>query len=223
MRHYGPLEPSEITEVNSIRCTSLARTVVDVARTCSLETAVACADAAMRRVAVSDGDEFAYDQEAAESLRREMREVIGRMPRARGIRIARWVVEFADGRAQSVGESVSRLRFVQLGFRVPGLQVRIDGPGGVSYFVDIDAEYWWVEFDGNGKYLDPQLRGGRSADQVVVAEKKREDWIRAVSGRMTVHLADEHIATVEDCARRLAVYGISPPRRRPSPDPGPPH
>jgi hypothetical protein len=222
MRHYGPLDAGEITEVNGIRCTSLARTVVDVARTCSLATAVACADAALRRVAVSDDDPFAYDQDAAENLRREMTEVISRMPRARGIRTARWVVDFADGRAQSVGESVTRLRFVQLGFRVAGLQARVDGPGGASYFVDIDAEHWWAEFDGNGKYLDPELRGGLSADQVVVAEKKREDWIRAVSGRMTVHLGDEHIGTPDDCARRLGEYGISIPRHRPSPDPGPP-
>lgn len=222
MRHYGPLEPSDITSVNGIRCTSLARTVVDVARTCKLETAVACADAALRQVAVTGSDPFAYDANAAERLRREMKEVMSRMPRASGIRIARWVVDFADGRAQSVGESVSRLRLVQLGFRVPRLQVRIDGPEGRFYVVDIDAEHWWVEFDGNDKYLDPRLREGRSADQVVVAEKKREDWIRAVSGRMTVHLGDEHIATPEECARRLAEYGISLPGHRRWPEPGPP-
>jgi len=222
MRHYGPLEDFEIAEVNGIRCTSLARTVVDVARTCDLETAVACADAALRQVAVNDDDPFDYCEDAAEDLRREMRAVIDRMPRSRGIRVARWVVEFADGRAQSIGESVTRLRFVQLGFRVPRVQVRIDGPNGAFYVVDLDAEYWWVEFDGSSKYLDPQLRSGLSAGEVVVAEKKREDWIRAVSGRMVVRLGDEHIVTLDACAQRLAEYGIVPPRHRPSPDPGPP-
>ncbi|UUT35193.1 hypothetical protein [Microbacterium elymi] len=47
VRHFGPLEASEIVEVDGIRCTSLARTVVDVARTCSTEVAVAAADAAL--------------------------------------------------------------------------------------------------------------------------------------------------------------------------------
>jgi len=222
-RHVGPLDPSEITEIGGIRCTSLARTVVDVARTGRLETAVSCADAALRRVAVTDvNDQWAYDEDAADLLRREMHAVLDRMPRARGARRARWVIDFADGRAQLPGESVSRLRLVQIGFRVPDVQVRIDGPGDSFYVVDIDAERWWVEFDGNGKYLDTDMRNGASIEQVILAEKKREDWIRARTDRMTVHLADEHIKTVDSCTRRLAEYGIQPPQWRPSPDPGPP-
>lgn len=36
-----------------------------------------------------------------------------------------------------------------------------------------------IEFDGEVKYRDPQLRGGRSAEDVVIAEKYREDRLRA--------------------------------------------
>ncbi|MEQ6897344.1 hypothetical protein [Microbacterium sp. KR10-403] len=104
----------------------------------------------------------------------------------------------------------------------PDLQVRIDGPDDAFYVVDIDAEQWRAEFDGNGKYLDSDLRNGALIEQVILAEKKREDWIRARTDRVTVHLADEHVRTVDACVRRLAEYGIPPPRRRPSPDPGPP-
>ncbi len=221
-RHVGPLDAREIVEIGGIRCTSLARTVVDVARSCDLETAVACADAALRSVAVHQDDPWTYDGDAAERLRREMHVVLGKMPRARGARRARWVIDFADGRAQLPGESVSRLRLVQLGFVVPRIQVPVERPGGRRYYVDIDAGSWLAEFDGAGKYLDPQLRAGASAADVVVSEKRREDWIRAVTGKMTVRLADEHIATAEDCAARLAEYGIQPPRHRPVPDPGPP-
>ena len=222
-RHTGPIDASEITEIDGIRCTSLARTVVDVARTAKLETAVACADAALRRVAVTDAnDQWAYDEDAANELRREMHAVLDRMPGARGARRARWVIDFADGRAQLPGESVSRLRLVQIGFCVPDVQVRIEGPGDSFYVIDIDAERWWAEFDGNGKYLDSDMRNGASIEQVILAEKKREDWIRARTDRLTVHLADEHVRTVDSCVRRLAEYGIQAPRRRPTPDPGPP-
>ncbi|QAY61605.1 hypothetical protein ET475_17610 [Microbacterium protaetiae] len=222
LRHVVPLEYTDIVDIDGIRCTSLARTVVDVARTCSFETAVACADAALRQVAVSADDPWAYDVDAAERLRHEMHMILDRLPGVHGARRARWVIDFADGRAQSSGESVSRLRIVQIGISVRDIQVRIEGPDGSFYVADIDAEHWWVEFDGMAKYVDDELRGEASADAVVVAEKKREDWIRARTDRMTVRLADEHIGTVADCIARLAEYGIRPPRRRPVPDPGPP-
>src|SRR5690606_31187654 len=47
------IDEADIVEVEGIRVTSLTRTVFDVARTASLETAVGCADAALRRVAVT--------------------------------------------------------------------------------------------------------------------------------------------------------------------------
>lgn len=50
------------------------------------------------------------------------------------------------------------------------------------------VDFWFpdqgvvVEFDGLAKYRDPAMRRGRSADEVVVAEKIREDRLRAVPG-----------------------------------------
>jgi len=49
-----------------------------------------------------------------------------------------------------------------------------------------DTDFHWPEFnavgeaDGKSKYLDPDLRGGRSVAQVHLDEKVREDRIRAL-------------------------------------------
>ncbi|WFR66564.1 hypothetical protein P9139_17600 [Curtobacterium flaccumfaciens] len=48
------------------------------------------------------------------------------------------------------------------------------------------VDFWFpdqgvvVEFDGLAKYRDPALRGGRTADEVLVAEKLREDDVRSL-------------------------------------------
>lgn len=102
---------ADIVDLDGFRLTSLPRTMMDVARTASFDTAVGCADAALRRAAVTGQ---IMDLEAAEEWRADalMRAAAG----LRGVRQARRVLEFADGRAQLPGESVSRVRLSQLGF-----------------------------------------------------------------------------------------------------------
>ena len=51
VRHHLPLESPDVEVVDGLRVTTLERTVYDVIRTASLETAVVCFDAALRRVA----------------------------------------------------------------------------------------------------------------------------------------------------------------------------
>ncbi|MEZ3155706.1 hypothetical protein AB1K56_02150 [Microbacterium sp. BWR-S6Y] len=53
-RHLDELGPDDVVMVEGLRCTSVERTVFDVARVASLETGVACADAAARRMAVRE-------------------------------------------------------------------------------------------------------------------------------------------------------------------------
>lgn len=207
LRHREAHDADDIEEVDGIRCTTLARSVVDVARSASLETAVSCADAALRSV--------------AEQLRDKMRAVLGRMSATRGARKAAWVLAFADGRAQLPGESVSRLRLVQLGFVIRGLQVGVPRPDGGMYYVDIDTDDWWFEFDGKAKYLDESMRKGVSIEETVLDEKKREDVIRASSGRRLIRATGEHIVSIPAFAGRLAAYGIHSPTRRPRPEAGP--
>lgn len=209
-RHQVAVAPSDVTTREGVICTGLARTVADVLRTASFETGLSLADAALRRVAWSrDG----YDVEAAEGLRQQVAE---RLPcGGRGVRSARRMLEVADGRAASPGESVSRLYLGDLGFATPRLQVSIAGPGSRMFFVDFgldDAEAWG-EYDGEGKYLDPAMRGaGVDLDRVILEEKQREDWIRGTTGRRLVRWGKADITTAAHLGARLRAFGIHPQR-----------
>lgn len=122
------------------------------------------------------------------------------------------MIAFADGRAESVGESVSRVQFVRLGYAVEP-QVPVAGPQGATYFADLalpDHQVFW-EFDGAGKYTDPKMRGNKSADQVLMEEKRREDWIRATTGWKVCRGGFRDIVTPEALAARLASFGVEPP------------
>lgn len=209
-RYRDHLDEADVVEIDGIRCTSLERTVFDVARTCGLEAAVSCADAALGRAA---GEGRRADPAKQEAWRDRMRERALRAAGRRGVTAARWVVEFADARAELPGESVSRLQLFRLGFRDMDVQVPVAGPSGTTYFVDIGlsrAETFW-EFDGEGKYRDRELRSGRSIDDVILAEKRREDWIRGTTRWRVCRGGFRDIATPEALAARLRSFGVAVP------------
>ena len=88
---------------------------------------------------------------------------------------ARCAIAWSDGRAESLGESVTRAILRGAGYRVDS-QVRIaDGDGVVVARVDLGIEgtHVLLEFDGKVKYTD----GGPDA---LFREKKREDRIRSL-------------------------------------------
>ncbi|WP_460720336.1 type IV toxin-antitoxin system AbiEi family antitoxin domain-containing protein [Microbacterium aureliae] len=213
VRHVGSLLEEDVVEIDGIRRTTLERTVFDLIRVVGIETAVAAADAGLRSIATSRHE---YDVDAADSWRARLLERVALAGRGRGLRQADWVIRFADGRADRPGESVSRLRLVQAGFTELDLQVRVPGPDGSDYYVDLGIEqaHSFLEFDGQGKYLDEVLRSGRSIEEVVMAEKRREDWIRGTTQRRFVRVEDVHIGTSKAFAARLAAFGIHPPSSR---------
>jgi hypothetical protein len=210
LRHEEALSDDDVTTVDGIRCTTLERTVFDVARSLSWEASVALADAALRSATVR---ERVYDEEAAELWRERMRERLARARGMRGVRQAGRVIEFADGRAELPGESVSRVQLVRLGFTDLDLQVPVPSPTGSDYHVDIalrQVKTFW-EFDGKGKYLNEAQRAGRSIQDVVLKEKQREDWIRGTTQWRLCRGEDAHIATPDAMAKRLASFGVHPP------------
>ena len=211
-RHHDLLPEADIETVFGIRCTSLERTTFDMVRTLSLEAAVAAADAALRQVALG---EDGYDEIAAEAWRDRMLERCHGSKGARGVRQAQQVIRFADGRSESPGEAVSRLQLARLGFRRLRLQVPVPAPSGKDYVVDIEIEEvrTFFEFDGQNKYLDEAMRSGRSLEQVLLDEKRREDWIRGTTQRRLVRVESVHIVTPAALAKRLAAFGITPPGR----------
>lgn len=105
---------------------------------------------------------------------------------------ARAIIEFADGRSGSVGESVSRANMYLEGFPVPELQYKVvDADGLIGY-----SDFYWPtirllgEFDGVVKYTRNCYLKGKTAGEIVTAEKFREDRMRATGLGMTRWLWD---------------------------------
>ncbi|MGL5929007.1 MAG: hypothetical protein ACRCY8_08735 [Dermatophilaceae bacterium] len=159
--HVG--EPCDPVDRGGVLVTPLARTVVDLARTGSLASAVAAADHALRHELCTRTE---LESEAAAVL-----------PRVRGRQLARLVVDLADPHSMSVGESLSRVQMYLLNLPRPQLQVAYDDADGPIGLVDFDWGYAVGEFDGRVKYR-MQDRGQRPPEEVIWAEKQREDRLR---------------------------------------------
>ena len=88
--------------------------------------------------------------------------------------------DFATALSDSVRESQSRVLLSVMGFPPPELQARFVLSSGREAFTD----FFWREhrhigeFDGAGKYRDPALLKGRTPEEVLLAEKDREDDLR---------------------------------------------
>ena len=163
--HISALPPEHVVERGSIRLTSVARTVVDLARTSSFQSGVVVADSALRMKRVSKA---------------ELQSVITDCVRWPGICQAKLVVEFADGRSESALESVSRVAFRDQGLPPPELQVWV---GGDDDGVVGRADFLWRrcrtigEADGAVKYKDT----GRAISQL------RRDALLRAAGFEVVH------------------------------------
>ncbi|QIG38217.1 hypothetical protein G5T42_00925 [Microbacterium sp. 4R-513] len=197
--------------VSGIPVTGLARTVADLIGRLPLQSAVALADAALHLVAWDDSVRK-YDDMAAELLRVEVGTRSALRNGARGVIQARWVLGFADGRAESTLESVSRLNLHLLGFAPPRLQVRV--PHDCGYYdidLGLDDVDVWAEVDGKAKYADAAQPDGADARAVVLAEKRREDDIRGRTGRRVIRWDADDLRDLEAFRRRLASFGVRPP------------
>jgi len=123
--------------------TSVARTVVDLARTTSFRSGVVVADSAL------------HDKKTAEA---DLRAVVASCTRWPGIERARRVVEFSDSRSESPFESIARVAFRDGGLPPPELQIWVgdDNRGAIGR-----ADFLWrdhntiAEADGAIKYADP--------------------------------------------------------------------
>lgn len=209
VRHRGELTDEDVVDVDGLRCTTVARTVADVARTGTFEQAVTVADAAMRALCVPTVGVYLVDR--ADEFRQTACAVARRS--AHGVTRAERSLAFADGRAQLPGESISRIRLHELGFRAVELQVRVPGPGCSNFYVDfgLDDARGLGEFDGTMKYIDGRLHDSRSTADVFDREKQREDWIRGSTQLRFVRWGWPHVCTAKALGDRLAAFGVRPP------------
>ena len=172
--HSIGLDDSDVVEVDGLLVTSIARTVLDIAVSGSFVSAVAVADHALHVDRFQRGEPL--------TTRAALETVWNDNLPFRGHLRSREVIDFAVDRSDSVLESVSRVTMRQIGCPRPTLQSSFwDAQGFIA-----ESDFHWLEYgligeaDGDAKYLDEALRSGRTAEQVVLDEKIREDRLRAL-------------------------------------------
>lgn len=177
--HRGPVDPAP-SVIDGVRVTSLSRTLVDMAATSSFLIGVTMVDHVLNREAARMSGAQQPGGLCVPRITHEtlLAELDLAHPRY-GHRAAERAIRFANGLSANPGESLGRVRFEELGFEIPELQVRFD-VNGCTYYVD----YFWRrvrkigEFDGHIKYTRAAVMGNRDVVQVVIDEKDRESLLR---------------------------------------------
>ena len=169
--HAVGIDSHDVVMVDGVLITGIERTVIDMSATLPDHAAVAMVDAAIHV------DRF----RAVEPMttRAALIDTWQRLLPFRGSVRSDSLVRFADERAGSVAESTSRVTMALIGAPAPILQQQFSIDGRI-----VETDFFWRdcgtigEADGYGKYLRPELRAGRTVEQVVVDEKVREDALR---------------------------------------------
>ena len=138
--HVARLPAAHVGGRLAVPVTTVARTVIDLARSCDFRAGVVVADSALHQRLTS---------------KKKLRAVLADCPRIRGVQRAAEVVEFADGLSESVLESVARVVFRERMLPPPELQVRIADDKFIGR-----VDFLWPQFvtiaevDGAMKYAD---------------------------------------------------------------------
>ncbi|MGV8908211.1 MAG: hypothetical protein ACOH1Y_04455 [Propionicimonas sp.] len=181
----APLAFEEVAEVDGCPVTTLERTALDLSLCLTFERAVAVLDAAVHQGA--DPQVLGHSLAAA----------AGR----HGVGAARAALASADGRSESVAESVSRVRMAEAGLPSPELQLNVfDDHGAWVARCDFGWEERGVlgEFDGRIKYTGTPDEVARA----VMREKKREARLREL-GWVVVRWDWDHLADPSGLRRRI--------------------
>jgi len=166
------LTTEDVVDLAGLRVTTPLRTAGDLGRLLHRDQAFAAMDslAGLRMFTV---DEL-------------LRSVV-RFAGYRGVVQLRALVSFVDADSQSPGESVLRLRWIDLGLARPKCQVPVLGPNGVTWWLDmgLPKKRFAAEYDGEEFHGEDQQEH----------DAYRRDWLRRTDGWTIV------------VARRDNVYG----------------
>jgi predicted transcriptional regulator of viral defense system len=174
--HLAAIPAGHRTMVQGVPVTTVARTVIDVARTTSVREGVVIADSALRGRLTTKSELYA---------------VVDACARWPGTARARQVADFSDGLAESAFESIARVAFRDSGLPAPELQASVGADGRVIARVDF---YWpahstIAEADGAAKYS-----GGGG---VAIRQLQRDADLRA-AGFQVVHFTWPELQTIPD-------------------------
>jgi hypothetical protein len=200
VHHVGPLGDTEVVEVAGLRVSSPERSIVDATRIASFEAGVVLADGLKRQLGFDDA---------------VARDIVERQRDWAGARSASRVLWFADGAAETVGESRSRVLLARIGLPKPVLQMPFRRSDGTVF---ARSDFYFEEFRTAGEF-DGRTKYGRTLyeksgrldavdlTEVLWEEKRREDAIRDQGNEMVRWVwseLDGHDRTVRD--RFLAAF-----------------
>jgi hypothetical protein len=194
IRRHTTSDHRVVERVGGIFVTSLADTVIDLARSRLPAIGLSVADAALRA-----DPNLTVEALVVENERRRS---------SRGRRIARWALHRATPRAETVLESVSRAAIEWLGFDDPELQVEFRSDG-----VRDRVDMWWKharvvgEADGELKY-DGSLQ---PAAQAIRNEKERDRRLRRHTSGV-VHWSWSDVAQIAPLREALRSTALRPTR-----------
>lgn len=197
---------ANVVALEGARGTDLPRTLAELASSSTFAVAVAAIDWGIRARHRDTGPVTTVDEIAA---------VADALGFSRGRARLERALAFADGRSESPGESWARVLMHELGFEMPELQHEYRLPDGRVFRTD----FRWAsiglagEFDGLTKYRSADLLAGRSAEQVVVEEKAREDGVRSTGDGM-LRLVWGDLRDRRRFVHRLEGAGVPRSRRR---------
>lgn len=200
LRHHRRELPVEV--VNGIRVTKLDQTTFDCMRSMPFRRALGIADSYLAQTGLDvDG-----------TIKR-----IGVQHRGkRRIRSVREVLSHANPLAENGGESYARAVMIEEGVMLPRLQVpfRVKGraePYRVDFLWEIRVGsriiYVAGELDGLGKWMKPELMGGRDFYRVKRDESNRESDLTSLGLQVARFTIDDCMA-VEPLLARLRRFRI---------------
>ena len=162
------LREDDIIEIGGVRVTSPLRTAADLLCLLPRREALAAADALMRLHGFTVA---------------ELRRLLVRYFRRRGVIQARNLAPLVDGRAESSGESWTRLVIVDQGLPVPLPQYWINVDGVPTYRLDLayPRAKIAIEYDGEEHHTSPSDR---------LRDERRRAWLRANGWRVIVLTKD---------------------------------
>jgi hypothetical protein len=201
VHHVGQaVRDEDIVEVDGLLVVRPARAAFEVSTLVSVESGIVTLDSV---------------QNLGLASRDDLEEQASQLWNWQGARTARYALSLSDGRAQSPGESRSRYLFRLEGLPTPELQHPVHDEDGrlIGY-----TDFAWPEHRHLGEFDGLKKYGGiaddrRSPQEVVIAEKNREDRMRRRLWGMSRWVwADLDRRVRRETARRVA-YELEQSRR----------
>lgn len=186
--------PDDVVVHDGLRVTAPLRTAWDLGRLAHRDVAIGALDGLLRR-----GD----------FSRQELLDGVERFRRQRGVVQLRALAPLADPRAESPGESVLRLRWLDLpSLPAPTPQVPVMDEGGrIIYRLDLGVEElrFSAEYDGEEHHT---TEADRAHDE------QRRRWLRQQRGWIIVPVRRHNVHGPTRDVERLLYDGVDAARRR---------